>query len=271
MKPSPWGAPAWTHNLNGGYTGLDSAQALRYSRQIKLPQLGERGQQRLAEACALVIGAGGLGSPAAMYLAAAGVGRLVISDFDRVEASNLQRQIIHGEAGLGEAKATSAKTTLGALNASVRVDALDYELDGEELLHQVRRADVVLDCTDNFPSRFALNAAAIETGTPWVSGAAVRWEGHVVTFMPGAGDRPCFRCLYPDENVEALTCAAEGIMGPVVGVIGSAQALEAIKLLLGMPVGLCGRLLLFDGLSMECQTVEFPRLTQCPACGAAGL
>lgn len=246
---------------------MDTTQASRYSRQIRLPQLGEDGQQRLVDARVLVIGVGGLGSPAAMYLAAAGVGHLVISDFDRVEESNLQRQIIHAQADLGNAKASSGKATLTALNPSVRVEALDYEVDGEELLDQVSRADVVLDCTDNFSSRFALNLTALRTGTPWVSGAAVRWEGQVTTFRPGVAESPCFKCLYPDESVEARTCAAEGIMAPVVGVIGSAQALEAVKLVLGIPAGLCGRVLLFDGLSMECQTVEFPRAPQCPACG----
>lgn len=246
---------------------MDTTFSSRYSRQIRLPELGEQGQQRLIDARVLIIGVGGLGSPAAMYLAAAGVGHLVMSDFDRVEESNLQRQIIHGQADLGNAKASSGKNTLTALNPSVRVDALDYEVDGEELIDQVSRADVVLDCTDNFPSRFALNLAALATGTPWVSGAAVRWEGHVVTFMPAIANSPCFRCLHPDEGVEALTCAAEGIMAPVVGVIGSAQALEAIKLLLGMEAALCGRVLLFDGLSMECQTVAFPRDPRCPACG----
>ena len=245
---------------------MDEAERVRYSRQIRLREIAEAGQQRLLDARILVIGMGGLGSPASMYLAAAGAGHLVISDFDRVEASNLQRQIVHRHAHLGESKASSARTTLEALNPRVRVDALDYELDGAELLDQARRADVVVDCTDNFHSRFELNRACLAAGTPLVSGAAIRWTGQVASFVPGRAQSPCFRCLYPDESVQDATCEAEGIVAPLVGIVGSMQALEALRLIVGEGAGLCGRLLLFDGLTMEWQSVPVTRRPQCPDC-----
>ncbi len=240
----------------------------RYSRQMRLPEVGEAGQQRLADAHVLIVGMGGLGSPASMYLAAAGVGHLVISDFDRVDESNLQRQIAHRESDVGREKAASARDTLAALNRAARVEAIDYELDGVELDRRVAEADVVVDCTDNFPSRFTLNRACLSASTPFVSAAAIRWQGHVATFLPDRPDSPCFQCLYPDEGVAAATCAAEGIMAPVVGVIGSMQALATINVLLGKGAALCGKVMLFDGLAMEWQTIALPRNPQCPGCGA---
>ncbi len=246
---------------------MREAERLRYSRQIKLSQIGEAGQQKLLDATVLIIGMGGLGSPVSMYLTAAGVGRLVISDFDRVDESNLQRQIVHGQSSLGESKAASAKHRLLSINPAVEVEAVDYELDGDDLDIQVRRADVVVDCTDNFASRFALNRACIANRTPLVSAAAIRWEAQLSTFDSRRVDSPCYRCLYPDTSVEAATCAAEGVMAPLVGIVGSIQATEAIKVLVDCGDTLCGRLLLLDALSMDFQSIALKRSPDCPDCG----
>ena len=234
----------------------------RYSRQIKLPQMGIEGQQRLRDARVLIIGMGGLGSPAALYLASAGVGQLVISDFDRVELSNLQRQIIHREATIGEPKAESARLTLNEINSSVRVTAIDWQLSDDELTQQIDLADVVLDCSDNFETRFAVNDTCIAVGTPLVSGAAIRFEGQLLTIEPGKSDSPCYRCLFPEEGF-AETCSAEGVLSPIVGVIGVLQALEAVKLISGVGVPLTGYLLLFDGLNGVFNRMK---LRQDPAC-----
>ena len=238
----------------------------RYNRQIRLREVGESGQRRLLDSRVVIIGAGGLGSPVAMYLAAAGVGHLVISDFDRVDESNLQRQIAHKHEDLGHSKASSVRKTLLALNPNVQVEALDYELDGDELVAYVDKSDVLVDCSDNFPTRFNLNWVSLKTLTPLISGAAIRWQGQVATFVPERQDSPCYQCLYPDESVEAVTCAAEGILAPLVGIIGSLQALEVLNILLDAGPGLCGQILLFDGLAMECQTVVLPKKSNCPAC-----
>ena len=245
---------------------MDTDQLERYSRQIRLPQIGEAGQQRLLDSRVLIIGAGGLGSPVSMYLTAAGVGHLVLSDYDRVDESNLQRQIAHRHENIGKLKADSAAELLGEINPRTRVDAINYELDGDELLEHVDLADVVVDCTDNFPSRFTLNRMTLVTGTPFVSGAAIRWQGQVVTFLPAEGASPCYQCLYPDESVEAATCAAEGVVAPLVGVIGSMQALETLNILLGVGAHLAGRLLMFDGMTMEWEAIKLPKNPSCPAC-----
>jgi len=247
---------------------MASVDLNRYSRQIKLAQVGVEGQARLAAARVLIVGAGGLGSPVCMYLAAAGVGHLVVSDFDRVDESNLQRQIVHSQDNLGQSKASSAKQNLNRLNPATLIDAIDYELDGEELEAQVAAADVVADCTDNFPSRFLLNRATRAANTPLVSGAAIRWEGQVSTFVPEDPDCPCYQCLYPDESIETVTCEAEGIMAPVVGIIGSIQALEVLNLLLSAGSGLKGRVLLVDGLAFACHTMTLPKNVCCPVCSA---
>jgi molybdopterin-synthase adenylyltransferase len=246
---------------------VDDLQRTRYSRQIRLPQMGERGQQALLDARVLIIGMGGLGSPTSMYLAAAGVGHLVISDFDHVDESNLQRQIVHGESSIGESKASSAKHRLLSINPHIKVQAIDYELDDDDLSREVAAADVVLDCTDNFTSRFALNRACLHHRTPLVSAAAIRWEAQMSTFDSRRDDSPCYRCLYPDTSIEGATCAAEGVMAPLVGIVGSIQAMEAIKLLTDCGETLRGRLLLFDGLSMEFQQVALRRDPHCPDCG----
>ncbi len=247
---------------------MDESQRTRYSRQIRLPQVGEAGQQKLLDARVLVIGMGGLGSPTAMYLAAAGVGRLVISDFDRVDESNLQRQIVHAEASIGESKASSARQRLLALNPRVHVDAIDYELDDADLDEQVEAADAVVDCTDNFTSRFALNRVCLAKRTPLVSAAAIRWEAQLSTFDSRHDDCPCYRCLYPDTSVEGATCAAEGVMAPLVGIVGSIQAAETIKLITGAGEPLRGRLLLIDALSMEFQSIVLKRNPDCADCGS---
>ncbi|MDD9821734.1 MAG: HesA/MoeB/ThiF family protein, partial [Gammaproteobacteria bacterium] len=196
----------------------------RYSRQIRLPQVGEAGQLKLREARVFIVGMGGLGAPAAMYLTAAGVGHLTLADFDRVDESNLQRQIIHAHADIGELKAASAAATLRALNPQVDIATLDYSLDAGDLRDSAAAADLLLDCTDNFPTRFEMNRVALQTRTPLVSGAAIRWEGQVTAFDPRAPASPCYRCLYPDDSVDAVTCAMEGVISPLVGVIGAMQA-----------------------------------------------
>ncbi len=246
---------------------MNPEQQERYSRQIKLPQVGRDGQQRLLDSQALIIGMGGLGSPVGLYLASAGVGRLTITDFDRVDESNLQRQVIHSHEAIGELKAESARDTIERLNPQCVVEAIDYELDAEELLERVHAADVVVDCTDNFPSRFELNHASIATGTPLVSGAAIRWEGQIATFDPRDPNCPCYRCLYPDTGIEAATCAMEGVIAPIVGVIGTLEALETLNVLLETGEGLRGRVMVFDGVAMEWQTITLPRNPDCSACG----
>ncbi|MBO66812.1 MAG: molybdopterin-synthase adenylyltransferase MoeB [Acidiferrobacteraceae bacterium] len=238
----------------------------RYSRQIKLQQVGEEGQQRLLMSRVLIVGMGGLGSPVAMYLAAAGVGNLVLTDYDHVDVSNLQRQIVHTHADIGELKAISARQTLISLNPNVNVTAFDYELDDSELLEQTTLADVLVDCTDNFTSRFALNRASIATDTPLISGAAIRWEGLVSTFLPTIESSPCYQCLYPDTGIEAATCAMEGVIAPIVGVIGTMQALEVVNVLLKAGEGLNGRILALDGLTMEWENITLPKDPNCPAC-----
>ncbi len=242
----------------------------RYSRQIKLPQVGVQGQQTLLDARVLIIGMGGLGSPVALYLAAAGIGHLVISDFDHVDVSNLQRQIVHSQSDLGSSKASSAKASINALNPNTKVDIFDYELDDDDLATQVKAADVIVDCSDNFPTRFELNRCSIKHNTPLVSGAAIRWEGQVSSFDPNLEDSPCYRCLYPDTSVETVTCAAEGVIAPVVGVIGTLQSLEVINQLLQNKEALTGRLLLFDGVTMEFNSIGLPKNPKCPDCGDSG-
>ncbi len=240
-------------------------QKQRYSRQIRVNGIGEEGQQRLLDSRVLIIGMGGLGSPAALYLAAAGIGHLVVSDFDRVESSNLQRQIIHRHADIGEHKALSARRSLQELNPQCRVTALDWQLDEEELADEIVKADLVLDCSDNFATRFALNRACVEQQTALVSGAAIRREGQIISFLPGG--KPCYQCLYPAGLENEESCAMEGVLAPLVGVMGSMQALQAVRLLCGDSQGLHGRLLLFDAGSMDWRAVKVPGDPKCPVCG----
>jgi adenylyltransferase/sulfurtransferase len=225
---------------------------------------------RLLESTVLVIGLGGLGAPVAMYLAAAGVGHLVLVDDDTVELSNLQRQIIHATADIGRPKAASARDALRALNPDIEVTALTERAEGARLAELVTAADLVVDCCDNFATRFAINAACVASKTPLVSGAAIRFEGQVTVFDPRRADSPCYRCLYRDVQGPAETCTQSGVFTPVVGIIGSLQATEALKLLTGVGQPLTGRLLLLDAESMELRSVRLPRDPNCPVCGQAG-
>lgn len=247
---------------------MDDQQMLRYSRQILLPQVGYDGQQKLLESHVLLIGAGGLGSPVAMYLAAAGVGQLTIVDDDKVDLSNLQRQILHSQRDLGRAKVESARDSIAGLNPDVRVTPLQARIDGEQLGALVQQVDLVVDASDNFATRFAINQACVDARKPLVSGAAVRMEGQVAVFIPARDDSPCYRCLYREGADPEQTCADNGVLAPVVGIIGSVQALEAIKVLLGLGESLCGRLLVFDGLYGEWRSVKLRRDPACPVCGS---
>lgn len=240
---------------------------LRYSRQILLPQIDIPGQEKLIQARVLVVGAGGLGCPAAMYLAAAGVGHLTIADHDRVEISNLQRQIAHATCDIGKPKAVSTQETLHALNPTIQVEALCERLQGEILTAQVEQADLVLDCSDNFATRFELNRACVINRIPLVSGAAARFEGQVAVFDPRRADSPCYNCLYPDRGELGERCIEAGIIAPLTGIIGSIQALEAIKVLLGIGQTLTGHLLLVDTMTMEWNRLVLPRHPRCPTCG----
>jgi len=247
---------------------MTDQELLRYSRHILLPEFDIDGQERLRASHALIIGLGGLGSPAALYLAAAGVGRLTLVDFDTVDLPNLQRQIIHRTADLGRLKVESARDTLLALNPLIQVAIIPRALDEAELLEQARQADVVVDASDNLSTRLAINAACVQAGTPLVAGAAIRMEGQVLVWRPG-GESACYHCLYRNADMPSETCAQSGILAPVVGVIGSLQATEAIKVLTHVGEPLDGRLLLLDALRMEWRTINARRWPQCPTCGGA--
>jgi adenylyltransferase/sulfurtransferase len=243
---------------------MDDKQLLRYSRHILLPQIDVRGQDKLLASRVLIVGLGGLGSPVAMYLAASGVGHLVLVDHDRVDLTNLQRQIVHATERVGQDKAASAAQGLAALNPDVRVTAIDQKLEGDALEDQVRLADAVVDATDNFASRFAINEACARAGKTLISGAVVRFEGQVAVFPPGG---PCYRCLYTEGGGPDEACATLGVLAPAAGVIGSVQAVETIKVLLNIGQTLAGRLLLFDALAMEWHEVKLRKDPLCPVCG----
>ncbi|MDD5276843.1 MAG: molybdopterin-synthase adenylyltransferase MoeB [Methylovulum sp.] len=246
---------------------MNDNQLLRYSRQIMLPQIDIDGQQKLLAANVLIVGAGGLGSPASMYLAAAGIGNITIYDDDVVDLSNLQRQIAHHTSDIGMEKVISSKETLNNLNPEVNVKAFRQRLAGEQLAVEVIKADVVLDCSDNFATRFAINKACVDYEKPLVSGAAIRFEGQVSVFTPGKYDSPCYNCLYQSEGEEMANCATNGVIAPITGIVGSVQALEAIKVLIGVGNTLTGRLLLIDGLTMEFNTMKLRKNPTCPTCG----
>ncbi len=246
---------------------MNDNQLLRYSRQIMLPQIDIEGQQKLLAAKVLIVGAGGLGSPAAMYLAAAGVGNITIYDNDVVDLSNLQRQITHHTPDIGTDKVISTRKTLNELNPDVEIRAVKQRLDGEQLEAEVMQADVVLDCSDNFSTRFAINNACVKRQTPLVSGAAIRFEGQVTVFTPGKNNSPCYNCLYNSDGEELQNCATNGVIAPITGIIGSIQALEAMKLIMNIGETLSGRLLLLDGLTMEWNTMKLRKNPNCPTCG----
>jgi adenylyltransferase/sulfurtransferase len=249
---------------------LDDRQRLRYSRHLLLNEFGEEAQERLLRAHALVIGAGGLGSAALLFLASSGVGRITICDGDRVDLTNLQRQIVHRLDAIGQPKALSAAATLATLNPDIRVEPLDERAGAERLATLVRSADVVLDCSDNFATRHALNRACVAARRPLVSGAGIRFDGQVTVFDLRDPASPCYHCLFP-ESADAAEerCAVMGVFAPLVGVIGTLQAAEAVKLLSAIGESLSGRLLLFDALASRWHEVRLARDPHCAVCGEA--
>lgn len=246
---------------------MNDDQLLRYSRHILLDELGIDGQQRLLAAHALVIGAGGLGSPVALYLATAGVGTIAIVDDDTVDLTNLQRQIVHNVARIGQPKAESAAQTLAAINPEVRVIALRERADARRLHELVGEADVVIDCSDNFATRHAVNAACVALGKPLVSGAAIGFDGQVSVYDTRDAAQPCYACLFPPDVVfEEARCATMGVFAPLVGIIGSVQAAEALKLLAGVGTSLAGRLQMLDARRMEWTEIAMSRGPDCAVC-----
>ena len=246
---------------------MDDTQRLRYSRHLLLNEFGEEAQERLLAARALVIGAGGLGSPALMYLAASGFGRIAICDGDRLDLTNLQRQIVHRHASVGMPKAASAAQALRAINPDVQVEAIEERVEGERLASLVRGADVVLDCSDNFSTRHAVNRACVASRRPLVSGAGVRFDGQVAVFDLRRDDAPCYHCLFAEDAAgDEDRCATLGVFAPLVGVIGTLRAAEAIKLIAGVGESLSGRLLLFDSLATHWHEVRLARDPQCRVC-----
>lgn len=247
---------------------MNDNQLLRYSRHILLPQFGIEGQQRLLGARALVVGAGGLGSPAALYLAAAGIGRIVLCDGDTVDLTNLQRQVLHHTPSVGRPKAASGRDTLALINPEVEVVALENRLEGALLEEQVSAADVVLDCSDNFMTRHAINRACVKFGKPLVSGAAIRFDGQVSVFDLRNRTSPCYNCLFPEgQDAEEVRCAVMGVFAPLTGIIGTTQAAEALKLVAGCGETLSGRLLLLDALAMEWRSIQLAKDPGCTVCG----
>lgn len=247
---------------------MDDATLLRFSRQILLPNFGIAGQQCLAQSCALVVGLGGLGSPVALYLAAAGFGRLILVDDDQVDLSNLQRQIVHDTTSIGQPKVVSAQQRVAALNPDCEIvghTARLAELDGLALIEQ---ADVVVDCSDNFATRFWLNRVCYAARTPLVSGAALGWDGQVAVFVYQS-QQACYRCVFEDGVVEENRCSENGVIAPLVGIIGSMQALEAIKVVTGVGQSLANRLLVLDGLQQQWRTIRLQPDPACPVCGCS--
>jgi molybdopterin/thiamine biosynthesis adenylyltransferase len=245
---------------------MQDEELLRYSRQIMLPEMDVAGQQRLSHATVLIVGMGGLGCPAAMYLAAAGVGHLVIVDDDVVELTNLQRQIAHDQDSLGQAKVESAAATLRRLNPHVRVTAIKQRLGTEQMQEIVPNMTLVLDACDNFATRFQLNAVCVEHRIPLVSGAAIRMEGQVSVFDSRDAGSPCYQCLYQLGDDDQASCASNGVMAPLVGIIGAVQAMEAIKIIAGVGVSLVGRLLLLDARTMHWREMRLLRDPKCAVC-----
>jgi len=250
-----------------GSEDMADEQLLRYSRQIMLPQIDIAGQKRLRDSSALIIGAGGLGSPVALYLAACGVGKIVLVDDDRVELKNLQRQIMYNSDQVGTMKVRSASGALKALNPEVSVSAVAERLSGAALAQAVENVDVVIDATDNLASRLEINRACHATRTPLVSASAIRWEGQLSVFDPRQQESPCYQCLYGRLGEVGQSCSENGVMGPVVGILGSMQANEAVKLLAGCGSTMIGRVLMLDALSMDLQFINLARDPECTVCG----
>jgi adenylyltransferase/sulfurtransferase len=247
---------------------MDDAQLLRYSRHILLPELGIDAQEKFARAHALIVGAGGLGAPAAQFLAAAGIGTLTLCDPDTVDLTNLQRQILFATADIGTPKVAAARARLAAVNPEVRVETIPARVGPGELAVLVAAADVVLDCSDNFATRHAVNRACVAAKKPLVSGAAIRFDGQVAVFDPRDPACPCYHCLFGEgEDIEETRCATMGVFAPVVGIIGATQAAEALKLVAGIGEPVTGRLLLLDAFAMRWREVGIPRDPACPVCG----
>ncbi|NTV72272.1 MAG: molybdopterin-synthase adenylyltransferase MoeB [Azonexaceae bacterium] len=250
---------------------MTDEQLLRYSRHILLDALGIEGQTRILDTHALIIGAGGLGSPAALYLASAGIGKITLVDDDTVDFTNLQRQILHTQARVGMAKAESGRQALSAINPDIEIIPLRQRLSGEALDRLVATANIVLDCTDNFATRHAINRACVHHQKPLVSGAAIRFDGQISVYDLRRDDSPCYHCLFPEgDDVEEVRCAVMGVFAPLTGIIGTMQAAEALKLAAGIGETLTGRLLLLDALTMEWRTVRFRKDSDCAVCGPSG-
>jgi adenylyltransferase/sulfurtransferase len=249
---------------------MNDQQLLRYSRHILLDAIGIEGQERIHGAKALVIGAGGLGSPAALYLATAGIGRITIADGDSVDLTNLQRQILHRQDAVGMPKAASAKRTLAGYNPEVEVVGLEARVSGAQLEGLVADADVVLDCCDNFATRHAVNRACVKAGRALVSGAAIRFEAQISVFDMRREDAPCYHCLFPEgEEIEETRCAVMGVFAPLTGIVGTVQAAEALKVVAGIGQSLAGRLLLLDAMAMEWREVRYGRDPDCAVCAVS--
>lgn len=246
---------------------LNDDELLRYSRQILLPAFDVAGQDRLKRARILIVGAGGLGCPVALYLGAAGVGSLTIADDDRIEVANLQRQIAFADSQIGIPKADALTERVRQINPAISATSLPTRLSGEDLAGRVAESDLVLDCTDNFNARFDINRACVAARVPLVSGAAIRGEGQLAVFDSRQDGAPCYQCLYPDQGNEELNCSEAGVIGPLVGMIGASQAMEAIKLLTGAGRPLTGRVLILDAWRMEWREMKLARDPGCPVCG----
>lgn len=248
---------------------MDDRQLLRYSRHLLLDEIGIEAQTRLLRATVLIVGAGGLGCPAALYLAAAGIGRILLADDDTVDPTNLQRQILHRDDTVGQPKVDSARRALGEINPEVEVVPVSRRLAGDALLEAVRRADVVLDCSDNFATRHAVNRACVRARVPLVSGAAIRFDGQLTVFDARQPDAPCYHCLFPEgQTVEEVRCATMGVFAPLTGIVGTMQAAEALKLAGGFGAPMTSRLLMLDALTMRFESIGFARDPHCPVCGA---
>lgn len=245
---------------------LSDQELLRYSRHIMLPEVDIQGQQRIKAAKVLIVGLGGLGCPVAMYLAAAGVGELLLMDFDQVELTNLQRQIAYSQDAIGKPKAEALTETLKGMNPECVVKPLTLKANQENLVNWVTKADLVVDATDNFDVRFAINAACVKANRPLVSGAAIGLQGQVTVFDSHQPQSPCYRCLYSPEGEDQLRCAESGVLGPLVGLVGTIQAIEALKVIACIGEPLVGKLLLIDGKSMEFRSIKMAPDPACPVC-----
>ncbi|HIE40487.1 MAG TPA: molybdopterin-synthase adenylyltransferase MoeB [Thiomicrorhabdus sp.] len=244
---------------------LNDAELSRYSRQILLPEIDYSGQLKLAQSHAVIFGLGGLGSPAALYLAAAGIGTLTLVDFDTVDDSNLQRQIVHKEHNIGQSKVDSAHENLTALNQHIQIKTVNAILTSQEMLTLIQTANVVLDCTDNFDSRFLINQSCFQAQKPLISGAAIRWEGQLSTYDFRQKNSPCYQCLYPKSSTQETSCSHNGVLSPVVGMVGSMQAIEAIKALLNLPT-LTSKLMIIDAYTMNIRCLNLAKDPNCPLC-----